>query len=311
MDVKKAIQVKEVAQEIGARIKGNAELEVTGFNEIHKVRPGDVTFVDHPKYYDKSLQSAATIIIIDKDVEVPEGKCLLIVDQPFDAYDHLTRKYQPPQQLNERISKHARLGRDVVIEPGVTIASTATIGDRCYLEAGVYIGPYSQLGDDVHIGPGTIIGSDAFYYKKKGSEFTKWHTAGRVVVGSNVDIGANCTINRGVSGDTVIGKGSKLDCLIHIGHGAVIGEDCLLAAQVGVSGKTIIGDRCTIYGQVGIAQSLVIGDDVTILAKSGVSKDLEGGQTYFGAPAERAREKYRELAALRNLPDFMRGKGKG
>lgn len=306
MDLIKPIPLTELAEAIGAEIKGNADQMVRGFNEIHKVRPGDVMFVDHPKYYQKALDSAATVILIDKNVDVPPGKAILVVDHPFDVYDNWTRQYRPHHELQSTVSKDANIGANTVIEHGCVIAPNVTIGSDCYIEAGVYIGPHTVIGDRVHIGPNSVIASDAFYYKKKGSAYTKWHTSGRVVLEDDVDIGANCTINRGVSGDTVIGRGSKLDCLIHIGHGAVIGEDCLLAAQVGVSGKTIIGNRCTIYGQVGIAQSLHIGDDVVILAKSGVSKNLAAGGVYFGTPAEPAREKYRELAALRQLPEFMK-----
>lgn len=306
MDLKKHMTIADLAAWIGSPVLGNQEIIVKGLNEIHKVREGDITFVDHPKYYDKSLSSAASVIIIDKEVDIPEGKAIVVVEQPFDVYDRMTRHFLPHEPLTSSVSKTARVGEHSVIEPGCFLAPNVQIGAHCYIEAGVYIGPHTIVGDHVHIGPGTVIGSDAFYYKKKEATYHKWHTAGKVILEDHVNIGANCTINRGVSGDTVIGEGSKLDCLIHIGHGAVLGKNCLLAAQVGVSGKTIIGDRCVIYGQVGIAQSLKIGDDVVILAKSGVSKDLEGGMTYFGTPAEPAREKYRELAALRSLPDFMR-----
>ena len=116
-----------------------------------------------------------------------------------------------------------------------------------------------------------------------------------------MEIGAGCTINRGVSGESVIGEGTKIDCQVHVGHGVVIGKNCLIAAQVGIAGKTIIGDNCVIYGQAGIAQNVMIGDNSVILAKSGVSKDLRGNKTYFGYPAGEAREKYKEIAMLRLL----------
>jgi len=162
------------------------------------------------------------------------------------------------------------------------------------------------IGKKVVIQAGAIIGTDAFYFKKSEEGYTPWRSGGRVIIEDDVQIGAGCTINKGVSGDTVIGEGSKLDCQVHIAHGVVLGKNCLLAAQVGIAGKTIVGDNCTFYGQSGIAQSLVIGDGVTLLAKTGVSKDLEGGKTYFGIPAAEAREKYKELAALRQLPDIIK-----
>ena len=148
---------------------------------------------------------------------------------------------------------------------------------------------------------GTVIGTDAFYFKRHPDRYDKWHTCGRVIIEDHVDIGAGCTINRGVSGDTVIGAGSKLDCLIHIGHGAVLGKRCLLAGQVGVGGKAILEDGVVLYGQVGVAHGVRIGAGAVVSAKSGVSKDLEGGKTYFGAPAEEIRVKQREMATLRML----------
>ena len=128
------------------------------------------------------------------------------------------------------------------------------------------------------------------------------------MIQDDVEIGAGCTINKGVSGDTIVGRGTKMDCQVHVGHGVVIGERCLFAAQVGIGGKTKIGNQVVLYGQVGVAQNIEIGDQAVILAKSGVSKSLEGGKTYFGAPAEEVRQKYKELAALRQLPDMMKGR---
>lgn len=307
MNLPHPISVKELSQTLNARLVGDDSLMATGINEIHKVRKGDITFVDHPKYYDKSLNSEATIVIIDKDVACPEGKCLLICENPFQAYDGLVRKYRPIHHLQTAFAPDAVIPESTIIEPGVIIANNVTLGENCHLHANAYIGEYSVLGDNVSVGPGSIIGSDAFYYKKAEGKYTKWRSGGRVILEDHVDIGANCTINKGVSGDTIIGEGSKLDCLIHIGHGAVVGKNCLFAGQVGIGGKTIVGDNCVFYGQVGIAQSLTIGENVTILAKSGVSKSLEANNVYFGTPAVKAREKYRELAALRQLPDHLKG----
>ncbi len=310
MKLPQPISVVELAKRTGSKLVGDETLMATGINEIHKVQEGDVTFVDHPKYYNKSLSSAATIIIIDKEVDCPEGKCLLISEHPFEAYDQLVRQFRPFKPIRAYKSRSANIPKSCIIEPGVVVANNVSIGEHCYLQAGCYIGEHSVIGDRVSIGPGTIIGSEAFYYKKEGERYIKWRSGGRVIIENDVDIAANCTINKGVSGDTIIGEGSKVDCLVHIGHGAVIGKHCLLAGQVGIGGKTIVGDRCILYGQVGVAQSLNIGDDVIILAKSGVSKDLSGNNVYFGAPAEVARDKYKELAALRQLPDMIRNSKK-
>jgi UDP-3-O-[3-hydroxymyristoyl] glucosamine N-acyltransferase len=299
MNFKNPIAIKEIAAKFGLKLSGDTSLFATGINEIHKVRKGDITFVDVEKYYDKSLNSAATIIIINKEVPCPEGKVILISDDPFAVYNQIVWEHRPLKYLNSDRGENLSIGDTTVIEHGVHIGHDVTIGKNCYIQPGVYIGDQTIIGDNTSIQAGALIGTDAFYFKKIQGKYFKWRSCGRVIIGTDVEIGAGCTINRGVSGETIIGDGTKLDCQIHIGHGAVIGNNCLIAAQVGIAGKTIIGDNCVIYGQVGIAQNLIIGDNTTLLAKSGVSKSLDGGKTYFGYPAGEAREKYKEIAALR------------
>ncbi len=301
------ISIKEIAQKIGAsQIIGNDSLLATGINEIHKVGPGDITFSDVQKYFKKSLNSAATIIILNKEAECPEGKAILICDQPFEAYNGLVKEFRPFSPLSKTISDSALIHASAIIEPNAVIGNHVRIGKNCYIQANVYIGDYTIIGDHVTIQAGTTIGTDAFYFNRKDGGYKKWRSGGRVVIEDHVDIGANCTINRGVSGDTRIGEGSKLDCQIHIGHGAVIGKNCLIAGQVGIGGKSILEDRVVLYGQVGVAQNVRIGEGAVVSAKAGVSKSLEGGKAYFGIPAAEIREKHRELAALRHLPDFFK-----
>ncbi len=296
------IPVRDLAQRFNAQLIGDETLVVTGINEIHKVSPGDIAFSDVKKYFQKTLDSAATVLLFNEAAECPPGKAILVVANPFEVYDTLVREHRPFDPLSEAISERAIIHPSTIIEPGVVIAPNVRIGANCYIQANAYIGEYSIIGDHVNIGPGTIIGSDAFYFKKLADgSFKKWRSGGRVIIENHVDIGANCTINKGVSGDTIIGEGSKLDCLIHIGHGAVIGKNCLFAAQVGIGGKTIVEDNVVLYGQVGIAQALHIGKGVIVQAKSGVSKNLEAGKVYFGTPAEETRQKLRELAILRQL----------
>ncbi|MEM1217170.1 MAG: UDP-3-O-(3-hydroxymyristoyl)glucosamine N-acyltransferase [Bacteroidota bacterium] len=295
------LQVRELATQLGARLLGDDTLHATGINEIHHVEAGDITFVDFAKYYDKALNSAATIILIDKETAVPAGKALLVVDQPFEAYNALVLAHRPHRPLTAQISPTARIGEGTVIEPGAIIGHEVIIGRDCHIHANAYIGAYSLLGDRVQVLPNTVIGSDAFYFKKTAAGFHKWRSGGRVVLEDEVEIGSNCTINKGVSSDTIIGAGSKLDCQIQIGHDTKIGKRCLFAAQVGVAGNCTIGDEVVLYGQVGLAQNLTIGDQVVVLAKSGVSKDLAAGKTYFGYPAQEARTAYKELALLRRL----------
>ncbi|MFN7116918.1 MAG: UDP-3-O-(3-hydroxymyristoyl)glucosamine N-acyltransferase [Saprospiraceae bacterium] len=305
MNFPQPIPVKVIAAKIGATLIGDDTLEAIGINEIHQVRPGDITFSDVKKYFTKALRSAATIIILNEETECPPGKALLLCEKPFDAYDGLVREFRPFQPVNQPISTSAQIDPSSIIEPGAIIAPNVIIGKNCYIQSNVVISEHTVISNNVTIYAGALIGSDAFYFKKTEAGYQRWRSGGRVILEDNVEIGAGCTINKGVSGDTIIGAGTKLDAQVHIGHDVVVGKNCLLAAQVGIGGNTVVGDNVVLYGQVGIAQNLKIGDNVVILAKSGVSKDLEAGKVYFGYPAGEARGIYRELAALRHLPEFF------
>jgi UDP-3-O-[3-hydroxymyristoyl] glucosamine N-acyltransferase len=298
------IPVREIARLTGARILGASDIDATGINEIHKVQTGDITFVDNEKYYHKSLNSAATIILIDKEVDCPPGKALLICKQPFIAYEHIVRMHRPYTPLTSGIDSASWIHPSATIEPGVVIGRHVRIGAGSHIEAQVTIRDYCQIGERVIIQSGSVIGSDAFYFKKDQGRYQKWTSCGRVIIHDDVYIGACCTIQRGVSGDTVIGRGTKLDCQVHIAHGVVIGEDCLIAAQTGIAGKTVIGNRCVLYGQVGVVQNLVLGDGVIVYAQSGVGKNLESG-VYHGSPAIEARQKLKEIALLKRLPEMF------
>ncbi len=300
------IPVKDLAQKLNAEIIGDDTLVATGINEIHKVETGDITFSDLPKYFKKSLQSAATIIILNEKTECPKGKALLICESPFKAYDQLIREYRPMRPLTVQIDPSAKIHPSTIIEPGVVIAHEVTIGENCHIQANVVIMEHTVIGNNVTIQAGSMIGTDAFYFKRhEDKTFEKWRSGGRVVIGDHVDIGACCTINKGVSGDTVIGEGSKLDCQVHVGHGVEIGKNCLIAGQVGIGGKTIIEDNVVLYGQVGLSPRIRIGEGAVISAQSGVSKSLAPKKAYFGSPADEIRVKQKELAALRHLPEFF------
>jgi UDP-3-O-[3-hydroxymyristoyl] glucosamine N-acyltransferase len=295
------ISVRALAEKAGAKIIGDADVWVHGINEIHKVVPGDLTFVDIEKYYQKSLQSAASVILINKEVACPDGKTLLVVDDPFKVYNDLVLSFRPFRPLSDQISPTARIDPSAIIEPQVVIGHHVTIGPDTYVQGNCYIGSYTTIGARVIIQAGTIIGTDAFYFKQRPDLYEKWHSGGEVIIQDDVFVGAACTINKGVSGATIIGQGCKLDSQVHIGHGAVLGKHCMLAGQVGVGGKTVIGDRVKVYGQAGIANNLTVGSDAVILAKAGVLRNLEGGKSYFGVPAEEARQKFMQIVAVRNL----------
>ena len=258
-------------------------------------------FVDHPKYYDKALQSKATIVLINKEVECPEGKALLISDDPFRDFNKLTDFFKPFVKAFSLVAPTAVIGKNTIIQPGAFIGNNVKIGKNCLIHSNVSVYDDCVIGDNVTIHAGTVLGADAFYYKKRPEGFDKLKSGGRVVIEDNVDLGALCTIDRGVTGDTTIKKGTKIDNQVHIGHDTVVGEKCLIASQTGIAGCVVIEDEVTIWGQVGMTSGITIGKKAVILAQSGVSKSLEGNQTYFGYPAGEAREKYREMSALKQL----------
>ncbi len=307
MKLSTSIKVSSLVAQIGSgKIIGNANFLITGINEIHKVVVGDLTFVDVEKYYQKALKSAASVILINKEVEVPNDKILVVVDNPFDIYNKLVKKYRPFQPLNTTISDTAIVHPSSILEPNVILGNHVKIGKNCYIQSNVTIRDYTTIGDNVTIESGSVIGATAFYYKPTENGYQKWHSVGQTLIEDHVSIGAGCTICKGVSGDTIIGAGTKLDCQVHIGHGVVVGKNCLMAAQVGIGGKTIVGDNVILYGQVGVAARLKIGDNVTVLAKSGVTKNLKADSNYFGYPAGEVKRMYRELASLRSLPDLIK-----
>ena len=293
--------LKQIATIIGAEWVGNEHFPVLGMNEIHVVQPGDIVFVDHPKYYDKALRSYATVVLINKRVECPQGKALLISDDPFQDFNKLTDFFKPFQKATALIAPTAQIGDGTIVQPGTFIGNNVKIGKNCLIHSNVSIYDDCEIGDNVTIHAGTILGADAFYYKKRSEGFDKLKSSGKVVIEDNVDLGALCTIDRGVTCDTTIKKGTKIDNQVHIGHDTVVGERCLIASQTGIAGCVIIENEVTIWGQVGMTSGITIGKKAVILAQSGISKSLEGGHTYFGYPAGEAREKYREMSALKQL----------
>ena len=296
----------EIASLIDCDFIGDPNFEVLGMNEIHVVTPGDIVFVDHPKYYDKALTSKATVILINKKVECPEGKALLISDDPFRDFNTLTLHFKPFQASHKSISDSAKIGTDTIIQPNCFIGNNVIIGKNSIIHANVSIFDDTIIGDNVIIQSGTVLGGNAFYYKKRLEGYDQLHSCGRVVIKNDVHIGASCTIDRGVTGDTTIGAGSKLDNLIQVGHDTRIGEKCLIASQSGIAGCCVIEDEVTIWGQVGTTSGITIGAKAVVLGQTGVTKSIEGGKTYFGTPIEEARVKLKELAMIRKLPAIIK-----
>jgi UDP-3-O-[3-hydroxymyristoyl] glucosamine N-acyltransferase len=305
MKFPKTHTLQEIAKIIDCQYIGDGDFPVHGMNEIHVVESGDIVFVDHPKYYDKALQSAATIVLINKEVECPEGKALLISDDPFRDFNTLTNHFRPFQFSNVSIAPSAKIGAGTVIQPNCFIGHNVTIGTNCLIHANVTIYDNTVIGDNVMIHAGTILGADAFYYKKRPEGFDQLVSGGRVVIENNVGIGALCTIDKGVTGDTTIGEGTKLDNQVHVGHDTVIGKKCLIASQTGIAGCVIIEDEVTLWGQVGTTSGITIGTKAVVLGQTGVTKSIEGGKSYFGTPVEESREKLKQLAYIKKIPDIL------
>lgn len=297
--------LESIAKIIDARFIGSPDFPVLGMNEIHVVVPGDIVFVDHPKYYDKALQSAATIVLINKEVECPQGKALLISDDPFRDFNKLTVYFNPFIASKNSISSSAVIGEGTIIQPNVFVGNNVKIGKNCLIHPNVSIYDNTVIGNNVTIHAGTVLGGDAFYYKNRPEGFDKLISGGRVVIEDNVDLGALCTIDKGVTGDTTIGAGTKIDNQVHVGHDTVIGKKCLIASQTGIAGCVVIEDEVTLWGQVGVTSGITIGKKAVISAQSGVSKSLEGGKSYFGTPADDFRSKYKELASIKLIPEIL------
>lgn len=297
--------LKEISAIINSEFIGDENHLISGFNEIHRVEAGDVVFVDHPKYYDKALSSKASTIIINAKVNCPPGKALIINSDPFKAFNTLTKHFSPRAHSGKNISDTAKIGINTVIMPGCFIGNYVTIGGNCVLHPNVVIYDHCVIGNNVMIHANTTIGSDAFYLKKRSTNFEPLYTCGYVLIEDDVIIGANCTIDKGVTAITKIGKGTALDNQVHIGHDVLIGEKCLLAAQVGIAGACNIGNNVTIWGQVGVSSGITIHDGATILAQSGLVENVPESKTYFGTPAGEAKEKMREIFATKQLPTLI------
>lgn len=299
MTFKEPQTLKTIAKIIGATFIGDEKFPVIGTNEIHRVKQGDIVFVNHPKYYDKALNSDATIILIDKEVPCPEGKALLISNDPFRDFNKINQHFTSICNFKEEFYNE-EVGEDTVIHSSVVIGNDVKIGKNCHIFPNVVIGDRTIIGDNVIIQCNTVIGGDAFYYRKKDGKFDRLISVGNVIIENNVEIGNSCTIDRGVTDSTIIGEGSVLDNQIQIGHDTIIGKKVLIASQTGIAGCCNIEDEVTIWGQVGMASGVTVESGTVLLAKCGVNRDLKKG-TYFGSIAEEFRDYLRKEVKLKNL----------
>jgi len=305
MNFDRLYTLKEVAGMINAEYVGDEGFGIKGINEIHMVEAGDLTFVDHPKYYDKALQSKATTILINKKVDCPEGKTLLISKDPFKDYVFLAKKFRPFTPSNFQISETAKIGSGTVIQPGAFIGNNVKIGKNCVIHANACIYDHTTIGNNVIIHSNAVLGADAYYFQKRKDGYHKMESCGRVVIGNNVEIGALCAVDKGVSGDTTISDGTKMDNHCQVGHDTFIGKNCLIGAHAAIAGVTCIEDDVILWGVVAVNKDIVVGKGAVVLATSALDKSIEGGKVYFGSPAVEARKKWKELAALRKLPEII------
>ena len=307
MVLEKPFSAKEIAQIIGNDVKifGDENSMVKGLNEIHMVIPGDITFVDHPKYYTKALESNASFVIINVMPENTYGKTLFISSDPFRDYVKLVKHFRVFIPQDCFVHPETKIGEGTIIQPGVFIGRNVTIGKNCIIHSNVSIYDHTNIGDNVIIQANCVIGGEAFYFKRRDTYWDKLESCGSTEIGNNVEIGALCTIDKGVSGATVIGDGCKLDNHIQVGHDTVIGKNVLVGAHSAIAGVTVIEDDCIIWSKVAINKDLVVGKGTVLLATSAIDKSVEPGKVLFGVPAIDARRKWKEIAALRVLPEAL------
>ena len=305
MKFSKPQKIKDLASLIGAEVIGDAELRIHGINELNVIEADDIAFVDHPKYYDKTVNSKAAAIIVNKKMKCPAGKALLVCADPFSAFNRITFQFSSRSFSQKAISDSAVIGKNTRIMPNCFIGDTVKIGDHCTIHPNVSIYDHCIIGNNVILHSGVVIGTDAFYYKKRPSGYDKLLSCGKVIIEDNVEIGALSSIDRGVTGETVIGNGTKIDNQVQVGHDTKVGRNCLFASQVGISGACVIEDDVILWGQVGIPSKIRIGKGAVLLGQSAPAKDLEGGKTYLGSPADESMKKFRELALLRKLPELV------
>ncbi len=317
--------LQELAERLGGTVAGEGALSVTGVANPDTAGPRDLIFLVEEKYRAAAAASAAGAVVAKAPVP---GKATVVVGAPRVAMAQVLELFAPAQpgpglHPDASVDPAARLGAGVSVGANAVVMAGAVVGDRTVLHPGVVVGPGARvgadcvlyphvvvreacrLGDRVVVQPGAVIGSDGYgFVTLPDKTHRKMPQIGTVVVQDDVEIGANVTIDRATIGETVIGRGTKIDNLVHVGHNVHIGENGLLVSQVGISGSTSIGDRVTLAGQVGIAGHLTIGSDAVVAAKSGVTKSLPGAAMYSGFPARPHREELRRQASLETVADL-------
>jgi len=306
MDFPKPYSLKEIAKIIEGQVLHEGSGMVLGLNELHVVRDGDITFVDHPKYYNKALQSKASFVIINKDTDYNDGKGLIFHNRPFDAFNKLIRFFRPFKENDQMISKSAVIGKGTIIQPGTFVGNNVFIGKNCLIHSNVSIYDNTVVGNNVIIHSNSVIGSDGYYFQKENNRFNKFQSGGRVIIDDDVEIGACCSIDKGVTSDTYIGEGTKMDNQCQVGHDTVIGKHCLIGAFAAIAGVTVLEDEVTLWARVAINKDIVVGKGTVLLATSAINKSVKGGQILMGSPAIEVRKYWKNYVAMQKLPELLK-----
>ncbi len=307
--------LRELTSLVDGELVGDPDLEITGVSEVQNGEPGTITFVHVPKYrqYLRTTEASAVLTGKDGTLEDLNG---IISENPTVALskilDHFAPETGDGSGIHETAVVHSSategvtIGDGARIGPQCTICKESTVGNGSELKSLVAIYSRCNIGTDALIHSGTVIGCDGYGFATEGGAHLKIPQIGGVEIGDNVEIGANCAIDRGTIGNTVIGQGSKLDNLIHIAHNVEIGKGCLLTAQTAVAGSSVIGDYVAFGGKASVAGHLEVGDHAKLAAKSGVTKSLAGGETYAGMPARKISERNRLDAQISRLPEMAK-----
>lgn len=306
MKLSRSYTLNEIAEWLGLNYSGDKNIIVTGISDVYHAIHGDITFADNAKYYEVALNSNASVIIVQDNSIKSSNKGIIYCNDAFEVYNKLASYFFPKPEIEKQISTKAQINHTTQIYPNVYIGNDVIIGENCIIYPNVVIYGPCVIGNNVIINAGAVIGSEAFYFKKNGHEYLRLNSVGSVVIENNVEIGAKTTIDKGLGGTTIIGKGTKIGNSVQIGFDTKIGKNCFIAPQTGIASNVIIEDEVVIWGQVGIHKNVIIGKEAIILGQSGVTKSVEGGKIYFGLPAVESREKMRELAYIKQIPELIK-----
>lgn len=307
MKINRSYTLGEIASWLNLSFKGNESIKITGISDVYHSMYGDITFADNDKYFELANASNVSVIIVQNKQYESSEKGLIFCEDAFETYNKLARWLFPQNTQKENIHPNTQIGEDTLIYPQVFIGNNVSLGRNCIVYPYVTIFGPCTIGDNVVLNSGVVIGSEAFYYKKEeNGNYKRLISVGSVQIDNHVEIGAKSTIDKGLGGITQISEGTKIGNSVQIGHDTYIGKNCLIASQTGIASNVVIEDEVVIWGQVGIQKNVIIGKEAVVLGQSGVTKSLEGGKIYFGLPAVDSREKMRELAYIKQIPELIK-----